>query len=114
MYTNGSGVTEATDYICGGFESTDIAQKANNWGGSNNIRYKSEAFDKICAELRGETDPAKAIELAMKANDQIVFKDWAISPLVARKNVSGIAKDLKGVKMSPWDSEMYNIFDWTK
>ncbi len=114
MYTNGSGVTEATDYICGGFESTDISQKANNWGGSNNARYKSDAFDKICAELRKETDPAKSIELAMKANDQLIYKDWAISPLVARKNVSGIAKDLKGVKMSPWDSEMYNIFDWTK
>ncbi len=113
MYTNGSGLPDATSYMCG-FASEFIPQKANNWGGDNNIRYKSDAYDKLCNEMKAETDPAKAKELALKMNDQIVAKDYAVSPLIARKSVSGIAKDLKGVNMGSWDSEMWNIATWTK
>jgi hypothetical protein len=38
-----------------------------------------------------------------------------IIPLVDRTAVtSGIAKSLKGVVASGWDSEMYNVADWHK
>lgn len=113
MYTNGAGIPDATSYLCS-FASDSIPQKANNWGGDNNIRYKSAEYDKMCEQLKAETDPAKAKDLAMKMNDQLVAKDYVISPLVARGTVSGIAKDLKGIKLTSWDSEMWNIADWSK
>ena len=40
--------------------------------------------------------------------------DVVIIPLVARKSVSGYSKALKGVAISGWDSEMWNVADWTK
>ncbi len=65
-------------------------------------------------QLRVEADPAVRAQLAIKANDLLV-QDVAVIPLVQRAAVtSGIAKSLKGVDPSPWDSEMYNIADWTK
>ncbi|MCW1967542.1 MAG: peptide ABC transporter substrate-binding protein [Anaerolineae bacterium] len=113
MYTNGSGVPDAGDYICE-WETEDISNKANGWRKPNNIRYSNKDFDAICKELKSTTDPAKNKELVLKANDLILYKDYAVSPLIARKSVSGIAKGVNGVNMSPWDSEMWNIATWTK
>ena len=64
--------------------------------------------------LRTEPDPTKRTQLAIRANDLLV-QDVAVIPLVQRAAVtSGVAKSLKGVDPSPWDSEMYNIADWSK
>jgi peptide/nickel transport system substrate-binding protein len=50
----------------------------------------------------------------MQAND-LLIQDVAVIALVQRSAVvSGLAKSLKGVDPSPWDSDMYNIADWTK
>ena len=44
-----------------------------------------------------------------------IVKDVAIIPLINRTfATSGISKSLKGVDPSPWDSEMYNMADWSK
>jgi peptide/nickel transport system substrate-binding protein len=44
-----------------------------------------------------------------------LIQDVAVIPLVQRSAVtSGVAKSLKGVDPSPWDSEMYNVADWKK
>jgi len=38
-----------------------------------------------------------------------------VIPLINRTfATSGVSKSLKGVDPTPWDSEMYNIADWTK
>jgi peptide/nickel transport system substrate-binding protein len=47
-------------------------------------------------------------------NDLLV-SDVVVIALVARNSpVSGIAKTLKGTVPNPWDSEMWNIADWSK
>jgi len=57
---------------------------------------------------------AKRADIARQAND-LLIQDVAVIPLVQRAAVmSGFAKSLKGVDPSPWDSEMYNVADWTK
>ena len=77
-------------------------------GGSN------KDFDSIVDQLRKETDASKRNQLAIQAND-LLIKDVAVIPLINRTfATSGIAKSLKGVDPSPWDSEMYNIADWSK
>jgi peptide/nickel transport system substrate-binding protein len=113
MYTNGSGVPDATDYLCD-FESKEISQKANGWRTPNNVRYDSKEYDAMCKELETTVDPAKAKELALKMNDVLVAQDWVVSPLVARKSVSGVTKALKNAGPNPWDSEMWNIASWVK
>jgi len=91
-----------------------MASKANNWLLGNRARYSNKAFDAIVAQLRTETDPARRTTLAIQAND-LLIQDVALIPLVQRAAVtSGIAKSLRGVDPSPWDSEMYNVADWRK
>jgi peptide/nickel transport system substrate-binding protein len=61
-----------------------------------------------------ETDAPRRTQLAIQANDLLV-QDVAVIPVIQRSAVtSGVAKSLSRVDPSPWDSETYNIADWTK
>jgi peptide/nickel transport system substrate-binding protein len=112
MYTN-SGDPDPTSYF-NGWTTAQMTSKANNWQSGNYSRYSSKDFDAIVASLRTETDQNKRNELAIKANDTLI-QDVVIIPLVNRTfATSGAAKSLKGVDPTPWDSEMYNIADWSK
>ncbi len=113
MYTNGSGVPDATDYLCD-YHSKEISAKANGWRSANQIRYNSKEYDGLCDQLKTTLDAAKANEIALKMNDMLVAQDYVVSPLVARKTVSGVAKGLKNAGPNPWDSEMWNIATWVK
>jgi peptide/nickel transport system substrate-binding protein len=113
MYADGND-PDPTAYLTGGWTTGQMASKANNWLLGNRSRYSNKDFDALVAQLGVETDEAKRSQLAIQANDLLV-QDVAVIPLVQRSAVtSGIAKSLKGVDPSPWDSEMYNIADWTK
>jgi peptide/nickel transport system substrate-binding protein len=113
MYADG-GDPDPTAYFTGSWTTAQIASKANNWLLGNRGRYSNKDFDALVAQLRTETDPAKRADIARQAND-LLIQDVAVIPLVQRPAVtSGAIKTLKGVDPSPWDSEMYNIADWTK
>ena len=113
MYADGND-PDPTAYLTAGWTTGQIASKANNWLLGNRSRYSNKDFDALVGQLRTETDPAKRTQIAIQANDLLV-QDVVVIPLVQRSAVtSGIAKSLKGVDPSPWDSEMYNIADWTK
>jgi peptide/nickel transport system substrate-binding protein len=113
MYADG-GDPDPTAYLTGGWTTAQIASKANNWLLGNRARYSNKDFDALVARLMSETDPAKRADIARQAND-LLIQDVAVIPLVQRAAVtSGFAKSLKGVDPSPWDSEMYNVADWTK
>ena len=112
MYTN-SGDPDPTSYFSG-WTTSQIAQKSNNWQFGNYHRYSNKDFDAIVDSLRKETDSAKRNQLAIQAND-LLIKDVVVIPLINRTfATSGVAKALKGVDPTPWDSEMYNIADWSK
>ena len=113
MYADGAD-PDPTAYLAGSWTTEQIASKGNNWLLGNRGRYSNKDFDALVAQLRTETDPAKRADIARQAND-LLIQDVAVIPLVQRAAVtSGIAKSLKGVDPSPWDSEMYNVADWTK
>jgi len=112
MFTN-SGDPDPTSYF-NGWTTSQITAKANNWQSGNYSRYSNKDFDAIVASLRQETDQAKRNDLATKAND-LLLQDVVVIPLVNRTfATSGVSKSLKGVDPTPWDSEMYNIADWSK
>ncbi|HQZ22238.1 MAG TPA: peptide ABC transporter substrate-binding protein [Thermoflexales bacterium] len=113
MYTNNYTTPDPTSYLCD-FGGTPSG-KDNGYRAANNGRYVNPDYDKLCADLRATTDPAVAKDLVMKMNDVLVNSDVVIVPLIARASVtSGAAKDLKGVVLSPWDSEMWDIANWYK
>ena len=113
IYADGND-PDPTAYLTAGWSTGQIASRTNNWLLGNRSRYSNKDFDAIVGQLRGETDSAKRAQLVIQANDLLV-QDAAVIPLVQRSAVtSGVSKSLKGVDPSPWDSEMYNIADWTK
>src|SRR4029077_15268461 len=113
MYADG-GDPDPTAYLAGGWTTGQMASKANNWLLGNRGRYSNKDFDALVAQLGTETDPATRASLLRQANDLLV-QDVAVIPLIQRAAVtSGVAKSLKGVDPSPWDSEMYNLADWTR
>jgi peptide/nickel transport system substrate-binding protein len=112
MFTN-SGDPDPTSYYTG-WTCAQANGKAANWNNGGYERYCNAEFDKIVDSLRSETDQAKRNDLATKAND-LLIKDVVIIPLVNRTfATSGVSKTLKGVAPTPWDSEMWNVADWTK
>ncbi len=113
MYTN-SGDPDPTSYFNGGWSCGQVASKANNWQSGNYSRYCSKDFDAIIANLKKETDQSKRNALAVQAND-LLLQQVVVIPIVNRTfATSGVSKTLKGVDPTPWDSEMWNMADWSK
>jgi len=112
MFTN-SGDPDPTSYY-NDWTCSQVTGKANNWQFGNYSRYCNKDFDAIVASLKKETDQAKRNTLATSAND-LLIQDVVIIPIVNRTfATSGVSKTLKGVDPTPWDSEMWNIADWSK
>lgn len=113
MYTN-SGDPDPTALLESGWSTAEMAAKANNWQKGNYARYSNPEFDRIVDQLKTETDSKKRADLVIAANDHLI-KNVVIIPLVNRTfATSGRSKTLKGVNPTPWDSEMWNIADWSK
>ena len=113
MFTNGAESPDPTNYLKG-WTCASIKTKALSWSGDNYERWCNKDYDALFASLKAENDTAKRNDIIVKMNDMLV-QDVVIIPLVARKSpVSGVSKALKGIKANPWDSEMWNIADWTK
>ena len=113
LYADG-GDPDPTAYLVSGWTTDQRASRANTWLLGNRSRYSKKDFDALAAQLRTEADAAKRAQLTIQAND-LLIQDVAVIPLVQRSVVTaGVAKSLKGVDPSPWDSDMYNVADWTK
>jgi len=112
MYTTGNDFPDPTNYLAG-FTCAEIAQKSNNWKLSNVDRYCNKDYDALFAQLTKETDEAKRKDLIVKLND-IIVNDVVIIPLVARSTPSAMITGLKGPTGNQWDTELWNIAEWSK
>jgi peptide/nickel transport system substrate-binding protein len=112
MYTTGNDFPDPTNYLAG-FTCAEISAKENNWKLSNVDRYCNKDYDALHAQLTKETDPAKRKDLIVKLND-ILVNDVVIIPLVARSTPSAMITGLKGPTGNQWDTELWNIAEWSK
>ena len=83
----------------------------NQWQGSNVGRWCDPDYDALVAEMAHTAPLADRADLARRMNDRLV-QDYALLPLVDRGRISARAKDLGGVRLNAWDSELWNIADW--
>jgi peptide/nickel transport system substrate-binding protein len=96
-----------------GWTCDQVISKAKEWRGTNYSRWCDKNFDAIVDKLANELDPAKRIDLEKQANDAMV-NSATVLPIVARNfPVAGKSKSLKGVVADPWDSDLWNVVDWT-
>ncbi|MCI2397994.1 peptide ABC transporter substrate-binding protein [Aliiroseovarius subalbicans] len=112
MYTNNFAGTDPEAYM-GNWVCDEIPMPSNNWLGSNMPRYCDPAYDALAAKMGQTSALEERAELAKAMNDMLM-QAGAMIPLVHRGDVSAHSNTLNGVKMNSWDSELWNVADWTR
>lgn len=97
-----------------GWTCSAIGTKDKEWRGTNYSRWCDKNYDALVDQVASTVDPAKRIQLIQQANDAIV-NGLSVIPIIARNfPVAGKSKELKGVVANPWESDLWNVVDWTK
>ena len=110
MYTNNFSGTDPESYMAN-WTCKEIPTPENQWLGNNIQRSCVADYDVMAGEMAQTASLDKRASLAKGMNDIIVTNNYMI-PLIWRANVSAHANTLKGVRMNPWDSELWNVADW--
>ena len=76
-------------------------------------RWCNPAYDALSAEMAKTAALKDRIRLAKDMNDMLM-QDYAMIPLIHRGGVSAHSNTISGVRMNEWDSELWNIADWTR
>jgi peptide/nickel transport system substrate-binding protein len=111
MYTNNFDGTDPENYMSQ-WTCAEIAGAANNWLANNHSRWCNADYDALVAEMAQTAVLEDRAAIAIAQNDLIVQSGAAI-PLIHRGNVSAVSNRIAGVLMNAWDSEEWNIADWT-
>lgn len=104
--------TDPEAYLAG-WRCDRIPSPANQWQGSNYTRFCDNAFDDLTDQLSATSDPEKRAALGRQMNDTLV-QNFVTLPLIDRGRVSAHVNSLGGVVLNTWDSELWNIADWTR
>jgi peptide/nickel transport system substrate-binding protein len=112
MFTNNYDGTDPEVYM-GLNVCSQMPDQTNNWGGNNYSRWCNPDYDKLQAQLGQTADLNARAAIVIKENDLYV-QSGAIIPLIHRGNVSAYSNSVEGIKMNAWDSEEWNIADWTR
>ena len=96
-----------------GLTCVQVPDRDNNWGGRNVARACSPEFDELVEELSHTPIGAGRAALVQRMNDILVRSHYEI-PLVNRGIVSAHVQSLRGVRINGWDSELWNIGEWSR
>jgi peptide/nickel transport system substrate-binding protein len=113
MHAYGSADPDQTVYLQS-WLTRQIAQQANSWRFENQARYSNPAFDALFDEYAREINGERRSQLVIQMND-LLIGDAVVIPLVARTSpTSARSRRLVGVVPNAWESELWNIADWSK
>ena len=110
MYANGTPSIEPQNYLSS-WLTTEIPGSENDWAGSNASRWFNQEYDDLHEELKQTPIGPDRENLVIRMNDMLV-QNHVVIPLVHRAFVSAFSKNLKGVRVNGWDSELWNIHEW--
>lgn len=110
MYTNNFQGADPEFYMAA-WVCEEAPGPGNQWLGTNVARGCSAEFDGLAERLAATPYGDERFEIAKRMND-IVVQNHFLIPLVWRASTSARSMSLKGVRMNPWDSELWNIEDW--
>ena len=112
MYTNNFNGTDPEGYMAG-WACDKIPTPENQWQGNNMPRFCSDEYDALVAEMAVTGDIDKRAELGKAMNDMLM-QNYVMLPITHRSDVAARSNTLGGVDMNVWDSQMWNIADWTR
>ena len=110
MYTNNFDGTDPEAYMAN-WACSDIPSPEKQWLGSNIARVCDAEYDALIAEMALTASLEERAVIARRMNDILVQNHYVI-PLIWRAKISAHANTLQGVRMNPWDSELWNAADW--
>ncbi|KGJ15500.1 peptide ABC transporter substrate-binding protein [Paracoccus panacisoli] len=113
MYANNFDGTDPQPYLAQ-WTCEKAPSPANQWQGENYNRYCDPAYDEKVKQMVVEIDPAKRAQLAKDLNNMITVESNVTLPLIDRGRFSAKSNTLGGVIMNVWDTEMWNVQDWTR
>lgn len=90
-----------------------IPDHENKWTGGNISRACNSDYDTLFAQLRQTSPGPKRQQLVKQLNDLIVRNGYEI-PLINRGIASAVANNLRGFEANPWDSQLWNIAQWSR
>ncbi|MGB3312078.1 MAG: peptide ABC transporter substrate-binding protein [Nodosilinea sp.] len=112
MFTTGNTNPDPGSYLQT-YTCNEIAQKANNWSGSNYARYCNPEFDALWQQAATTLDPEDRADLFIQMND-LLIDEAAVMPIVHRADASGVSDRLEGISLTPWDLTTWNLADWRR
>jgi peptide/nickel transport system substrate-binding protein len=95
------------------FTSWQIAAKENKWTLGNTGRWRNEEYDRLWRAAEREMDPVKRAALFIRMND-LVMREGVVIPLVWRNEATAVSSRLRGVNISPWDGNLWNLALWQR
>jgi peptide/nickel transport system substrate-binding protein len=93
------------------YTSWQIAQKANNWSGTNIVRWSHLDYDRFWKEAVAELDPVKRATLFIRMNDMLIEHNVVV-PITWRYRVSAAGQKIRGLELTAWDSNLWHIAYW--
>ena len=113
MYANNFDGTDAEPYMSQ-YLCDKIPGPENQWQGENINRFCDPAYDALVKELSTTSGIEARGALVMKLNDMLTKDSNVIIPLVDRGRFSAKSNTLDGFVMNSWDTELWNVQDWTR
>ena len=110
MYTNNFDGVDPEAYMAN-WMCSEIPGPDNQWLGGNIARACNAEYDALADKLAVTASLEERAAIGKRMNDIIVQNQYVI-PLIWRAKISAHANTLKGVRMNPWDSELWNVADW--
>ena len=110
MYTNNFDGVDPEAYMAN-WMCSEIPGPDNQWLGGNIARACNAEYDALADKLAVTASLEERAAIGKRMNDIIVQNQYVI-PLIWRAKISAHANTLKGVRMNPWDSELWNAADW--
>ncbi|MEZ5754707.1 MAG: peptide ABC transporter substrate-binding protein [Paracoccaceae bacterium] len=113
MYANNFDGTDAEPYMAQ-YLCDKIPGPENQWQGENINRFCDPAYDALVKELSTTSGIEARGALVMKLNDMLTKDSNVVIPLVDRGRFSAKSNTLDGFVMNSWDTELWNVQDWTR
>ena len=113
MYANNFDGTDPENYLAE-HVCDKIPRPETQWQGTNMNRYCNPEYDRMVKELSSTAGIERRAVIAKKLNDMLTKESYVVIPLVDRGRVSSHANNLGGVKLNTWDSELWNVHEWTR
>jgi len=112
MFTSGTAGPDPETFLVR-WVCSDTPGPQNGWLGRNVPRHCDPAYDELFETFSSTGDPEARRQLVIEMND-LLIDNGALIPLVFRAVQSAHSNTLNGVDINGWDSEMWNVADWSR